>query len=44
MREEEKTKLQQNTVGLEQQIYAIQEYFTQPLVVMVETFRRYAQT
>jgi hypothetical protein len=29
---------------LEQQIYASQENFTQPLVVMVETFRRYAMT
>ena len=28
------------TLGLEQQIYASQEYFTQPMVVMVETFRR----
>ena len=33
-------KLQQNTVRLEQQIYASQDDFTQPLVVMVETFRR----
>ena len=35
-------KIQQNTVCLEQQIYASQEYFTQPLVVMGETFRRSA--
>ena len=33
-------KLLQNTVCLERQIYANQESFTQPLVVMVETFRR----
>ena len=32
--------LQQNTVCLEQQIYASQDKFTQPMVVMVETFRR----
>ena len=35
-----KTNLPQNTVCLEQQIYANQEYFTQLLVVMVEPFRR----
>ena len=34
--------LQQNPVCLEQQIYASQENFTKPLVVMVETFRRCA--
>ena len=33
---------QQNTVCLEQQIYASQKKITQPLVVMVETFRRSA--
>ena len=32
--------LQQTTVCLEQQIYASQENFTQPLVLIVETFRR----
>ena len=32
--------LPQNYHGLEQQIYAKQKKFTQPLVVMVETFRR----
>ena len=35
-----KKNLQQNTVCLEQQIYASQENFTHLLVVMVETFRR----
>ena len=34
---------QENSVCLEQQIYAIQENVTQPLVVMVETFRMSAQ-
>ena len=37
-----KINLRQNTVGQEQQIYASKENFTQPLVVMVETFRRSA--
>ena len=36
-----KKKLRQNTVSLKQQIYAGQENFPQPLVVMVETFRRF---
>ena len=35
-----KKNLQQNNVCFEQQIYASQETFTQPLVVMVDTFRR----
>ena len=30
----------QNTLSLEQQIYTSPEYSTQPLVVMVKTFRR----
>ena len=34
-----KIHIQQNTVCLEQQIYASQENFSQPLLVMVETFR-----
>ena len=34
--------LQQNSVSLEQQINASQENFAQALVVMVETFRRFA--
>ena len=38
-----KKDLQQNTMCLEQQIYDRQESFTQPLVVMVETFRRTAE-
>ena len=37
-----KKKIRQNTVFLEQQIYASQGNFTQPLVVIVETFRRSA--
>ena len=37
-----KKNVQQNTVCLEQQIYASQENFTHPLVVMVETFRNSA--
>ena len=37
-----KKNWQQNTVCLEQQIYASREHFTQPLVVMVETFWRSA--
>ena len=37
-----KNCLQQNFECLEQQIYASQENFTQPLVAMVETFRRSA--
>ena len=40
MKMQQKKSLQQNTVSLEQQMYASQENFTQPLVVMVETFRR----
>ena len=36
----QKNNLQQNTVCLEQQIYASPGNFTQPLVVIVETFRR----
>ena len=39
---EERKILQQDTVFLEQQIYASQKIFTQPLVVMVETFIRSA--
>ena len=35
-----KNNLRQNTVCLEQQAYASQENCIQPLVVMVETFRR----
>ena len=38
----QKKKLWQNTACLQQQIYTSQENFTQPLVVMVETFRRSA--
>ena len=34
--------VQQNTVCLEQQIYASQEQFTQLLIVLVETFRKSA--
>ena len=37
-----KTNLQQNTICLEQQIYADQENFTQPMVLMDETFRKSA--
>ena len=37
-----KKNLLQNTVCLEQEICASQENFTQPLVVLVETFRRSA--
>ena len=37
-----KNNLQQYPVCLEQQIYASQENFTHPLVVMVETLRRSA--
>ena len=37
-----KKNLQQNTICLEQQIYTSQGNFAQPLVVMVETFRRFA--
>ena len=33
-------KCKQNTVCLEQKNYAIKEFFSQPLVMMVETFRR----
>ena len=36
-----KKKFWQNTLCLEQQIYSSQDNFTQLLVVMVETFRRY---
>ena len=39
----QKISLRQNTVGLEQHIYASQEKFTHLLVVMVETFRRSEQ-
>ena len=35
-----KQKVRQNTICLEQQFYTSQDIFTQPLVVMVETFRR----
>ena len=35
-----KKNLRQNIVCFEQQIHASQENFTQPLFVMVETFRR----
>ena len=38
-----KMNLQQNTLCLEQQIYASQENFTHTLVMMVETFRRPGQ-
>ena len=31
-------------IGLDQEIYASQENFTQPLVLMVETFRRSGST
>ena len=37
---DQKRNLRQNTVCLDQQNYASQENFTQPLVVMVEKFRR----
>ena len=36
----QKKNIRQNTIFLEQQIYASQENFTQPLVVMVETVVR----
>ena len=35
-----KNSVQQNTACLEQKNYASQEYFRQPLVVMVEVFIR----
>ena len=38
--EQQKNNLRPNTVYLEQKNYAIKQNFTQPLVVMVETFRR----
>ena len=40
MKIKQKNNVQQNTACLEQKIYASQEYFTQPLVVMVEIFIR----
>ena len=40
MKCDQKEYLQQNTVSLEQKVYAKKENITQPLVVMVEAFRR----
>ena len=39
---QQKRNLQQNTLGLEQQIYTSPENVTQALLVMLETFRRSA--
>ena len=40
---DQKVNQRQNTVGLEQQIYASPDNFTPTLLVMLETFRRSAK-